>query len=216
VREQQPAGAGRAACAPHQDPLEAELADQPGERLAVVEAQVIAARVEALRERAPRERRAHQLEPTQRGRAHQQAPARAQHAANLRQPCAGIGYVLDHLPRPHGVEARVRQVPRARAVHQPQIELGMARPRAAQRLLGDVDPDHVGAGARQLGGEAPLAAADVQHALARLHAIEQEAQAQREVRRLEALGQLAPEIFVVIARGHAARLSCLSNRPQSD
>ncbi len=74
VREQQRARAGRPSGAPHLDLLEAELPDQPGERVAAVEAQVIAERVEVRGERAPGEREAQQLEASVRGRARSRLP----------------------------------------------------------------------------------------------------------------------------------------------
>ncbi len=80
--------------------------------------------------------------------------------------------MLDHLPRPDDVEAGVHQLPRPRVGDQAQVELGVARPRAAQRLLGDVDAHHARARRRQRGREAPLAAADVQHALTRAHVLQ--------------------------------------------
>ena len=43
------------------------------------------------------------------------------------------------------------------------LSSGWRDARAAQRLLGDVDRQHLGAGARQLGGERALAAAEVEH-----------------------------------------------------
>jgi len=195
-------GAGRSPGTAHVDLAEAELADQARERLAAAEAQVIAARVEVARERTPGERQAHEREPSVRRRAQQQASARAQHAANLRQPRGRVGDVLDHLPRPDHVKARIFELPRPLRGDQAQVELRVARPRTPQRLLGDVDPHHTGAGPSQLRGEAPLAAADVQHARAGAHVIQQEASAQGEVGRFESLRHSLPKGFVVLKRGH--------------
>jgi tetratricopeptide (TPR) repeat protein len=175
----------------------------PAERLARVEAQVLAERVHALREGPPRQREAQQGATTVCRRAQQHAPARTQHAAQLGQPGGGVGDVLDHLARPDDVEAGVRQWPARFAAEQRRRETRHAGPRAAQRLLGDIRRDDLRAGADQRGRELTFAAAEVEHALARLHVLEQEARAQREVVGLETLGQRLPEPFVVVARSHA-------------
>ena len=149
------------------------------------------------------------------GRAQQQASTGAQHATDLRQPRRCVGDVLDHLPRPHDVEARVLQIPCSLGGDQAQIQLRVARPRAAQRLLGDVDPHHPRARIRQLGGEPSFATADVEHALAGAHAIEQKAPAHGQVGWLESLRQALPKGFVVPAGGHRCSKALISAVPQA-
>jgi len=160
---------------------------------------VIAERVEVRGERACRQGQARPPQQPVRGRAQEQPAVRAQHAPHLRQPRRGVGHVLDHLTRPHDVEARVRQRPGRFAVHELELELGMALARAAKRLGCDVDAHHLQARAGELGREAPFGAADVERTLACGHPPEQEGAAQREVRRLETAGHCLPDRLVVRA-----------------
>ena len=78
----------------------------------------------------------------------------------------------------------------------------MGGPRTAQRLLGDIHGQHVRAPAHDLGGEGPLAAAQIEHARARGDRLQQEAQPQLEIGRLEPGRHRAPELFVVGTRRH--------------
>ncbi len=72
--------------------------------------------------------------------------------------------MLDRLPRPDRIEARIGERPLAVGLDATQLEVGAARARATQRLLGDVDAEHVIVGVRDRGGQLPFAAADVEHA----------------------------------------------------
>ena len=167
---------------------------------------MVGAGVEVGRERARRERPAEHPQAPVIGRAQQQHTAGAQHAAQLGQPAGGVGDVLDHLARPDRVEARVLQRPGARGRQLAQVdELRVALARAAQRLGGDVDPHYLRARAGELGGEAPLATADVEHPLAGTHVAEEEVAAALEVGRLPAGRNGLPErLVVVLARAHRA------------
>jgi len=148
--------------------VKAEVFEQLGEGAARIEAQVIAAGIEVSLERAHLKRPPEHLKAPVAGRAQQQTAAWAQHAAHFGQPTGGVGDVLDHLARPHRVKARVLQWPGSFGPHLPQVELRMAHARAPQRLGGDVDTHHLCcARAREREGEASLAAAHVQHPLAR-------------------------------------------------
>ena len=180
---------------------------------------MIAARVEVRGERAPRERQAQQRErpwagvltsrlpPERSTRRTSESHAAVSATCSITSPAHTTSKLASSSS--HGAPSSTSRRSSSR----------LARPRAAQRLLGDVDPDDARTRAHQLGREAPLAAADVEHALAAAHALEQEAPAQREVGRLQALGSSLPEGFVVArarASDPAARLSHLSNRRQSD
>ncbi len=119
-----------------------------------------------------------------------------------------VGDVLDRLAGPHGIEARVFERPFAVDVQQTQIEPGVLLARTPQRLLGDVHADDRVAGARHLGGQLRLAAADVEHAQrlagapppsCSAQSVEQERAAQIEVARLRAFGDALPDRFVVSA-----------------
>ena len=142
--------------------------------------------------------------PPERGRAEQQPPAGAQHAAQLREPAGGVGDVLDHLARPDDVEARVGQLPGAFAVEQPQVERrgGAARARrsgssatstastsrpASQQLGGERAPRRSRRRARALPGGARAPAGS--------------AGAARSPRAARPGGQLLPELFVVARAG---------------
>ncbi len=110
-RQQHPPGwegSDQSAEAAGLDPLEAEVLQQRRQGAARVEAQVLRAGVEAVRERAPREAQGQAGERSVRGGAQHQRAPRAQHPAHLREPPRRIRHVLDHLPRPHRVEAHVR------------------------------------------------------------------------------------------------------------
>jgi len=79
----------------------------------------------------------------------------------------------------------------------------VALPRAPQRLGDDVDPHHLRPRFDELGGKAPLAAADVEQPFARTDVAQEEVATQREVDRLQALRNRFPEsLVVVLARGH--------------
>jgi len=110
--------------------------------------------------------------------------------------------MLEHLARPHNIEARIAQRPGPVQLDALQLELGMTHPRAAQGLLGDIDPRDVGPMVDELGGKATVPAAHVQDARARAHAIEQKASPHSEALGLEILGQALPEGLVVVAGGH--------------
>ena len=56
---------------------------------------------------------------------------------------------------------------RAVRLDEPQVGAGDVAPRALERRLGDLHADRVGAGLAQRGDEAPGAAAEVEHPLAR-------------------------------------------------
>jgi len=132
-----------------------------------------------------------------------------QHAAHLRQPADGIGDVLDHLPGPHHIEARVRKRPGSRGRHLLKVELGMAQVRAPQRLGGNVDPHHPHAHVGKLGSEASLATAHVQHSRPRRHMIQQKCAPQFLLKRGQPLGHTLPQSLVVViwSRHPRARLN---------
>ena len=196
------------------NPLEAKVAQECPQRAAGIETQVLAARIEIAlpRTRCQRERQA----PGKRvgGGAEQQRAARAQHAANLRQPAGGVGDVLDHLSGPHHVEGRVGQLPLAFAGQERQLQLGVRDGGAAQRLLGNLGAQHVSAGAGQLGGEPALRAAHVQNPLSGLHVVEQEAPAGLPVARLQTFRQRFPDGLVVGARRHRVKAMPCTLRPR--
>jgi len=150
-------------------------------------------------ERARRERPPEHPQTSVVGCAQQQTAAGAQHAAHLRQPAGGVGDVLDRLARPYRVEARVRKRPGAFGRHLSQVELWMAQARAPERLGGNVDPHDLRPRARELGGEMSLAAADIEHPLARLDMLQQKRATQAQVGRLRSLGHAFPQSLVVIA-----------------
>ena len=127
------------------------------------------------------------------GRRHDQAPAGAKHPANLRQPGCGVGDVLHHLPGPHHVEGGVLELPRAVRLDHQRRQTRVGPPGACERLRGDVDGQHLGARAQQLGGERPLTASDIQDAVAGLDAGEQEVASHGEPLGLESLGQRLPD-----------------------
>jgi len=78
--------------------------------------------------------------------------------------------------------------------------------RAPQRLCGNVDPHHLRARADELGGEAPLATANVEHPLACACVAKEKVAAPCEVDRLQTLRMRLPEsLVVVLARGHFSR-----------
>ena len=91
--------------------------------------------------------------------------------------------------------------PQPFAVHQPQVELGMASARAAQRLLGDVDPDDMrpGSGERAAKRPSPQPTSSTRSPTStsstrkRLRTAKSAAQP---------LGHSLPEGFVVLAGGH--------------
>jgi hypothetical protein len=126
--------------------------------------------------------------------------------------------VLEHLSCPDHVEARVSQLPRPPISYKPHVELGMARSRAAQRLLGNVNPHDARTRPLQLGRETSLSTANIQHAVTRHNAIQQKTPAYNKIRRLEPFRQSLPQAFVELARGHhrAVWLSYLLNSAQSD
>ncbi len=94
---------------------------------------------------------------------------------------------------------------------EPHVQIGVARERAAQRLGGDVNRHHLGAGADERGREVPLAAADVEHprrtagALRRRrHPLEQERLAQARSPAERVPRAPPPRGLVVGAQGIAA------------
>ncbi len=174
--QQQPPRAGRPSDSSCRDFLKTEVLEQRNERAAGIETQVIGAGIEVRVERACVQRQPEYGEPAVIGGAHQQTPAGAQHTAYLRQPAGGVGDVLDDLARPHGVEARVGERPRATRVDELYVHLGMRCSCAPQRLLRHVDPDHADPRGGELRREAPLAAADVEDTLTCSHAHEQKLQ----------------------------------------
>ncbi len=196
-------GSDRSAHGARLDPLEAEILQQRDHRAASVEAQVVGARVEVGRERATREPQRQPGEQLVRGRAQHQRSAGAQHAAHLRQPPGGVRHVLDHLTGPHRVEAHVPQRgPLPLRGDAAQIEARLACAGAAQRLLGDVDPDRLSARPRERRREPALAAAHVQHARTGGDMREQEIQPCLHVRWASALGNLLPQALVIVVCGH--------------
>lgn len=108
-------------------------------------------------------------------------------------------HVLDHLPRPDRVEARILQRPLRIDVDETQIELWMSFARPSQRLLRDVDADDGEPGVGQLVREPAFPAAKVEHALASLQMAEQEGETRQAVRRLQALRHLLPQAVEVLA-----------------
>ena len=81
---------------------------------------------------------------------------------------ADVRDVLEHLRAPDEVELAVAERERAVGLEQPHVGAGHVRSRPLDGRLGDLDPDRVGARVAQRRQEAPGAAAEVQHALARL------------------------------------------------
>jgi len=75
---------------------------------------------------------------------------------------------------------------------------------AAQRLLGDVGRDHARPGGEQRRREDALAAAEIEHPLARRDGAEQEGAPQLQVLGLEPRGKRTPDVFSVRA-GHSCR-----------
>lgn len=133
------------------------------------------------------------------GGAEQQPAAWAQHAARFRKPAARVMHVLDHLPRPDRVEARISQRPLPIDVDEAQIELWVAFARPSQRLLCDVDPDDGKSGLGQLVREPSFAAAKVKYAFASLQMANQEGETRQAVRRLRPLRHLLPQVIEVLA-----------------
>ncbi len=110
--------------------------------------------------------------------------------------------MLDHLARPHRIEAGQLEVPFPVGVDETQVEAGMQARRALQRLAGDIDSDHAGSRAVELRAERALAAADVEHTLSRRDVAQQEGPANGEPLGLRALGHPLPDGLVVSARAH--------------
>ncbi len=104
-------------------------ASSSAEQLTRVEAQVVGARVEARLEGGAAQPRPQPRQRAVIGGADQQQTARAQHAAQLREPLGGVGHVLDRLAGPHHVEARVLERQRRFGLHQAQVQSGMTRSR---------------------------------------------------------------------------------------
>ena len=135
------------------------------ERASRVEAQVPAERVEVALEAGERDRRRPQPAVGRSG--HEQPPTRTQHATDLRQQPGGVGDVLEHLRAPDEVDLAVGQRQRPVRRREPQIGAGgdaRARSRAASATS---TPTGSAPGGAQRGDEAPGAAAEVEHALAR-------------------------------------------------
>ena len=74
----------------------------------------------------------------------------------------------------------------------------MGRPGAPHGRLGDLGPERRRADPRQPLGECALAAAEVEDMLARAHALAHEREAHVEVRGLEVIGQVLPQVLVVL------------------
>jgi hypothetical protein len=72
--------------------------------------------------------------------------------------------VLDCLTCPHHVEARVLQRQRGFGLHELRIQVGVTRPHAPQRLLGNVDRYNLSPIARKGCRKVTFAAAYVEHA----------------------------------------------------
>ena len=136
------------------------------------------------------------------GRGQQQAPARGQHAAHVRQPADHVDDVLDQLAGPHDVEGAVveRQRPVGGALG--EVEPGVAGAGAAQGLGHHVDAERVGAMGGQRRGELARAAAEIQNALARLHARQQPVAAQREALGLGVGGDRLPHRLQQLRMAH--------------
>jgi hypothetical protein len=75
----------------------------------------------------------------------------------------------------------------------------MRSPGAAQRGLGDVDPDRLRACLRQQTREVAVATPEIQGLIAPMDVVAQESPTQLEVWRLEVLRELFPQLFVVVA-----------------
>ncbi len=111
--------------------------------------------------------------------------------------------MLDHLAGPDDVEARVGDLPVAFVRRSAACEVPGCAARARRSGSSATSTASTSAPAPgQLRREPSLAAAEVEHARARLHPAQQEAQPQREVLGLEPGGDLPPELFVVGARRH--------------
>lgn len=127
------------------------------------------------------------------GSAEQQPAARREHPPCLRQPARSVGDVLDRLPRPHHVAARILDRPRPVDIDQAQIvQSGVSLAGAAQGLGGDVQAHNPRSPLQQLASEPSLATADVEHTLARGDLAQEKAQAQLAVRRPQPGGHGLP------------------------
>jgi len=173
---------------------------------------MVGAGVEVAVEARAGERQREHPQPPVCGGAQQQPATPPQYPVHLRKPAHGIGDVLDRLARPHQVEAGVGQRPAAFGRDDPQLQAGLAGAGAAQRLLGDVHPHDGEAPAGELGREAALAAAHVQHARWRgarcaggFGVSEQEREPQLQVGRIEPLWHPFPDALVVVAASHLPR-----------
>jgi hypothetical protein len=143
-----------------------------------------------------------------RGRRQQQPSARRQHAPDLREPAGRVGNMLDHLARPNEVEGAIPQRQRPLDRGDAEIEARMPRPGSIECRLRDLDPNHGGPGARELGREVTDAATEVQRPIATPGLGQEVRPAHSEVRWGELIRQPLPEIFVVCLHG-----ATVSRRP---
>ena len=139
-------------------------------------------------------------------------PQRSTRRTSARRP-DDVGDVLEHLAGPDDVDRVLVERERRALLDAARVEPGHARPRPPQRLLGDVDGDHVASGGAQLRGERAVAGAQVEHAIARAHVREQERAARGEPLRRRAgrhrpPHRLAPRLHAA-ARCHIPALTTL-------
>jgi hypothetical protein len=147
------------------------------------EAQVVRARVEVAVGRDD--------EPAVPGRRHEQRGGPPQDPPDLGEQSHDVGDVLEHLPRPDDVEGVLGEGQRAVLGHGDGVQAAGAGP--ADGLVRDVGADDLGARRRQLGPEAPVPAAQVEHARSRGHVRQQERAARGEALWLGVRGHRAPD-----------------------
>jgi hypothetical protein len=188
---------------PGLEDVEAEVAEQLAQRRGREEPDVVRARLEVLGEAAAAQGEGEQRAGAVVRRRDEQLPAGPQRAVHLRQPRREVDDVLEHLPRPRDVEARVGGGQRLARRPQAYVERRVALRRAAQRLAGDVDADGVRArlaqGRRELAG----AAAEVEDVRAGRHVRQEPVPALGEALRDRAGRDVLPDRLGEVA--HVAR-----------
>ena len=163
--------------------VEAELAEQPGERPAREEAEV----------RRQRIRRAH--EPPRRRRRDRERAARPEHAPRLGEEQLDVAHVLERLGEEDEIELAVAERKRRVRLELDQPRVRQPGARAAERQRG-----HVGGGELagvQVGRQAAVATAEVERAVRASERAHELAQMRR--RRPGVLGHELPQLVVVAA-----------------
>ena len=100
--------------------------------------------------------------------------------------------MLEHLARPHDVDGVLVERQRAVLGREARIEARDACPRAAQRLLRDVDGDDGAPGGGEVRREGAVARAEVEHAVAPRDVLQQERAARGEPLGPRVLGHRPP------------------------